>query len=91
MPHSDRRHPDPQVRFHILLARRLIGDHHQATQNVRQGNSIADRRAGLGLPSSRPCLLSAKPTGGRGRMSNRILVVEDQPDILSADEMIGGA
>jgi hypothetical protein len=43
MPHSDRRHPDPQVSFHILLALRLIGDHLRATQDVRPGNSIADR------------------------------------------------
>jgi hypothetical protein len=56
MPHSDRRHPDLQVSFHILLARRLIGDHHRATQNVSQGNNIADRRAG----QNRPCLTVAR-------------------------------
>ena len=58
MPHSDRRHPDPPVSFHILLALRLIGDHLRATQDVRPGNSIADRVPGL--PSSRPSLLGAK-------------------------------
>jgi hypothetical protein len=43
MPRLDRRRPDPQVPFHILLDRRLIVDHHWATPDVRRGNSIADR------------------------------------------------
>ena len=44
MPRLDRRRPDPPVRFHIHLDRSLIVDHHRATQDVRRGNSIADRR-----------------------------------------------
>ena len=44
MRRLNRRRADPRVHFHILLDRRLIIDHHWATQNVRRGNSVADRR-----------------------------------------------
>jgi hypothetical protein len=42
MRRLDRRQAAPRVHLHILLSRRLIVDHHQATQNVRRANSIAD-------------------------------------------------
>ena len=66
MPHSGRRHPGPQVSFHILLALRLIGDHLRATPNVRRGNSIADRRAGRGFRPVAKTHRGSRPRGLTG-------------------------
>jgi len=58
MPHSGRRHPDPQVRFHILLARRLTATTTgQRKMSARATALLTRGRAGaciqLALPTER--------------------------------------